>query len=70
MTYVYLLTELQKNDLVGKLYAPDSFFNPIQDNDLNWVISQEEVNQCSNPEFTWVKDLPMIEYKPKEVILE
>jgi hypothetical protein len=28
LTYVGLLTELQKNEIVGQLYAPDSYFNP------------------------------------------
>jgi hypothetical protein len=28
-TYVGLLTELQKDELIGQLYAPDSYYNPI-----------------------------------------
>lgn len=64
-TYVGLLTELQKNDLVGQLYAPDSYFNPIQDAQDNWVISIEEIEQCVNPDFLWVKDLELIPYEPK-----
>ena len=28
---VALLTEAQKNELLGQLYASDSYFNPIQD---------------------------------------
>ena len=62
---VGLLTIEQKEELVGQLYAPDSYFNPIQDADDNWVISQEEMNQCCNDNFLWVKDLPLIEYIPK-----
>ena len=65
MIQVGLLTETQKDELVGQWYAPDSYFNPIEDADNNWVISQEEMNQCVNPDFMWVKDLPLIEYKPK-----
>jgi len=65
MIQVGLLTETQKDELVGQWYAPDSYFNPIEDADNNWVISQEEMNQCVNPDFLWVKDLPLIEYKPK-----
>jgi hypothetical protein len=65
MIQVGLLTETQKDELVGQWYAPDSYFNPIEDADNNWVISQEEMNQCVNPNFLWVKDLPLIEYKPK-----
>jgi hypothetical protein len=65
MTYVGLLTESQKNELVGQLYDDDSYFNPIQDDFDNWIISVEEMEFCVNPEFQWVKTLPLIDYKPK-----
>ena len=65
MIYVYLLTIEQKDQIVGQWYAPDSYFNPIQDANDNWIISVEEVDQCVNPDFLWVKDLPLIEYIPK-----
>ena len=67
MIYVYLLTDLQKDELIGQLYDPDSYFNPIQDANDNWIISIEEVDQCVNPELLWVKNLPLIEYIPKEI---
>jgi len=65
MTYVGLLTIEQKDSLVGQLYDEDSYFNPITDLDENWIISTEEMEFCVNPEFMWVKDLPLIEYIPK-----
>jgi hypothetical protein len=65
MTYVGLLTESQRNELVGQLYDEDSYFNPIQDANDDWIISVEEIDQCVTPEFQWVKDLPLIEYIPK-----
>ena len=65
MTHVGLLTESQKNSLVGQLYGDDSYFNPITDLDENWIISIEEMEFCDHTEFQWVKDLPLIEYKPK-----
>jgi hypothetical protein len=65
MIQVGLLTESQKNELLGQLYDDDSYFNPIQDIEDNWIISVEEIEFCVNPEFMWVKDLPLIEYKPK-----
>ena len=64
-TYVGLLTELQKDELIGQLYAPDSYYNPIQDLNDNWVISIEEIEQTVTPQFLWVKDLEMIPYEPK-----
>ena len=63
---VALLTETQKDQLVGQLYAPDSYFNPIQDADGNWIISTQEQEFCVNPEFLWVKDLPLIPYNPAQ----
>lgn len=64
MKKVGLLTIQQKDDLVGQLYAPDSYFYPIQDADDNWVISTEEIDNCIYPAFLWVKNLPLIDYKP------
>lgn len=65
MIQVGLLTELQKDELIGVLYAPDSYFNPIQDINDNWVISQEEMNNNENQSVAWVKDLPLIDFEPK-----
>ena len=65
-TYVGLLTETQKDELVGQMYAPDSYFNPIMDNADNWVISIEEMEYNINPNYMWVKDLELILYVPKE----
>ncbi len=61
MIYVYQLTEEQANSLIGVEFITDNYFNPIQDNNGNWVISIEEVEQCS---IQWVKELTLIEYVP------
>jgi len=61
---VYQLTEQQKNELVGQLYAPSQFFNPIQDANGIWIITDQEVNGCVNPDFMWVQNLPTITYVP------
>lgn len=65
MTQVGLLTEAEKDSLVGQLYDDDSYFNPIQDISDQWIISVEEMDFCVNPEFMWVKDLQLIPYEPK-----
>ena len=64
--YVGLLTELQKDELLGQLFDEDSYFNPIQDNSDNWIISIEEIENNVNPNFEWLLDLPLIIYIPKE----
>jgi len=65
MTQVRLLTPSQKEVLQGKQYRPNCWFNPIQDINDNWVISNEEVSQCVNPTVVWVIDLPVIDYVAK-----
>jgi len=69
-TLVGLLTEVQKDELVGVYYSADSIYNPIQDIDDNWVISVEEMLYTTNPETLWVKDLELITYEPKPYIGE
>jgi hypothetical protein len=61
MIQVALLTEKQANSLRGVEFVKDNLFNPIQDEDGNWVISLEELDLAS---IEWVKELPIIEYKP------
>lgn len=58
---VYLLTYEEAQSLIGVQFVPDNYFNPIMDADGNYIISIEEVNQCS---IDWVKALPLIEYNP------
>ena len=57
------LTPGQAEQLKGIEFRQDSFFNPIQDINDIWIISLEEQEQCS---IDWVKELPLIEYLPKE----
>lgn len=64
--YVGLLTVEQKDSLVGQLYAPDSYFNPVQDANDNWIISIEEIENNENPTFDWLLNLEMIIFVPKE----
>lgn len=59
------LTIEQKQTIEGQQYAPDCFFNPVQDINNDWIISTQEMDNCINPEFIFVKYLPLIEYQPK-----
>jgi hypothetical protein len=60
------LTQQQAAILSGEMYSQDAFFYPIQDANDNWVISIEEINGCTNEVFSWVKELQLIEYEPKQ----
>jgi hypothetical protein len=59
------LTLEQKDLLEGTTYDGVQFFNPTLDADGNWFISNEEVAQTTNEEFTsWINDLTEIDYNP------
>lgn len=60
--FVYLLTEQQKNNLIGQLVEPDWYFYPVQDCFNNWVISPQEVDGSIYEPNEWVKQLPKIEW--------
>jgi hypothetical protein len=62
VVYVALLTEHQKDSLVGQLVCPDVYFNPTVDVNDNWFISEEEINNSIYPEHDWIKDLTLSEY--------
>ncbi len=62
---VGLLTLEQKKEIASQLYAPDCYFNPIQDVNNNWIISTQEMEQCEVEEFMWVKESELIDYEPK-----
>jgi hypothetical protein len=61
---VYRLTNEQKDILVNKEYTQGIKFNPILDNQDNWIISEYEVENCLE-EFYWIKNLERIEFFPK-----
>lgn len=61
---VYKLPSIEKKDsLLGVDFIKDNTFNPKEDAKGNWVISKEEVEQCS---IDWVKNLTPIEWEPKQ----
>ncbi len=64
MIKVYKITEQQKDLLVNQMFILDNYFNPVLDANGNWIISIEEVNQCTNENFMWVKDLQLIDFNP------
>ena len=63
MIEVYQLTIEQAEQLRGVQYVADMTFNPIEDANGIWIISSEEVNSTT---IDWVKELPKIEFVPKE----
>lgn len=66
MIQVGLLNEGQKNILVGEQHLDGVYYNPVQDNDNNWIISIEEIDNTTYENYLWVKDLPLIPFNPKQ----
>ena len=61
---VLKITKEQKDLLVGKQFQTDCYFNPILDNNSNWIISLEEREYNTNEEINWLGDLQEIDYEP------
>jgi hypothetical protein len=59
---VGLLTTEQSAELKDGLFSDDSYFNPVLDGNGNWVISTQEIDNCINPDYLWVKELPLIDW--------
>lgn len=62
---VGLLDEEEKDALLGNQYATGKYFTPEQDADGNWILPMHQITGCTNIDFWWVKNLPLIDYKPK-----
>jgi hypothetical protein len=59
------LTISQVESLSGKTYAENNYYNPVQDINDNWIISIEEIDQTTDPDFLWIKSIPLIPFESK-----
>ena len=59
---VAILTIEQKDILLNQEVCPKLKFNPVQDVNEDWVISEIEVNGSINPNFMWVKNLELTDW--------
>lgn len=59
------LTMYEVEALSGKTYSNGCYYNPIQDKNDNWVISKEEIDQTTDPEFLWIKSIYLIPFEGK-----
>ena len=73
---IAIITELQKNILVGQTYDGTCFFNPIEDINLNFAISEQEYYYCLGlwyldelqTDLQFITTLSLSEYLPKPQI--
>ena len=60
---IAIITQEQRDSLVGIEFMPQTFFNlDVKDINDKYFIDEVEISQC---EIQWLKDLPLIEYQPK-----
>lgn len=62
----YKLTIEQKQQIEGKEFAENQFFNPVQDVNGDWFIFDGEVINCVNSEFEFIKLLQPEKFIPYE----
>jgi hypothetical protein len=61
---VKLLTPEQTNLLIGAEIANSHFASPFLDANGNKVLSIQEADSVTNPDYLWIKELPEIDYTP------
>lgn len=64
---VYKITNEDYNKIKGQSYAPDCYFNPIQDINDNWVISIEELNGIVFEQFLYLSEQQCEEVEGEQV---
>jgi hypothetical protein len=64
MSKIALITQEQSQILAGQKFALSCHYNPVQDCQGNWIITKEEIEQTTNPDFIWVKNLELSDYCP------
>ena len=66
--FLYSIDEIQKDEIEGVLFAPDSYFNPIQDINGFWFISDIEVltaiGNGLDPEYPWLLTIKLETFVP------
>lgn len=65
---VAILTIEQKDSLMGVKFDGIQYFYPVQDANGDWVISEQEINQCTNVDYQWVKSLTLSVFNPPVII--
>lgn len=62
MEQVAIITEIEKDYLENELVQPEWYFNPIQDCNGNWIITEQEIQASIYPENDWIKSLTLIDW--------
>jgi len=58
---VAIINKERGREIFGKPFTDGMIFNPVLSANMDIIISEEEINQCDNPEFSWLKGLELKE---------
>ena len=56
---IAIITQEQRDSIFGQKLDGVTYFNPQLDYNGKWYISSEEIEQTTDPNFLWVKDLAL-----------
>lgn len=66
----YLIpTIAQKNALIGKPFKASTNYNPIEDSLGRWLLTESQVDECTNEEFMFVKLFAKVEFEKKIIVI-
>jgi hypothetical protein len=68
----YKLTINQKDSIQGVMYAPDQYFNCVQDINGDWFtfLSPDDMITIADSEWSWIPECPVAEYVPPTPVME
>lgn len=62
MIQAYRITSAQAEELVGQQWEIDDYFNPVQDINDNWFISQQCVDGYQGSSYPWFSTLVLEDF--------
>lgn len=68
----YKLTIAQKDSIQGVMYAPDQYFNCVQDINGDWFtfLSPDDMITIADSEWSWIPGCPVAEYVSPTPVIE
>jgi hypothetical protein len=59
---VIKITLEEKIEITDKTYIECCFFNPFINEQYDWVLAKDEVNEITNPDYLYFKNYPTIDF--------
>lgn len=63
MIQVAILTQQQYEQVQGQFLSESWKFNCALDANNNWTLGKLQIDECTNTEFEWLKQLPLVQFQ-------